>query len=383
MRETQGLVWGILCVLVAGCSGGGPDASGAECSAGLSAEQGFSMQGMSQQGMNLQGLSGQGLSVQGLTAQGLSPQGFSAQGLSPQGFSAQGISAQGLQAQGISAQGLSVQGSALSGIALRGVEADMAARWASGAEATLPATSVVRLELERGVLSGRTMAGETLREGALVGLLLPFATREGQTSWISLTAVAAHPDAPELQLYTLKIGEESLCEAGAGGLFVPGAWDESGARFDSLTAGDRKIDTTFSCLAGVLAKCEVWGYAPWTVGPELHQACTRMARADYCGDGVPHTQNGTLIDMFDTRKIQTPVVDARFSFEAAWGQDGAVCVREPRYLDEDSSGQRILPSCWADKPRCETFEEGVALGAELGNDSAHTPRVQSATAGCR
>ena len=382
MRVQIGWIVGVSCVLFVGCSGGAPESASSDCAAALTAEQGFSLQGLSPQGLSPQGLSVQGLSVQGLSVQGLSAQGFSAQGLSAQGFSAQGISAQGFNNQGISAQGLTAQGSALSSVALRGVGTEEAARWASGAQLTLPAEQVVVLKLDQGVLSGRTMAGAALRDAALVGLLLPFASSAGDTQWLSLTAVTRHADVPELPLYSLKLGEESLCAGGAGGVFVPGAWDESGARFDSITAGQRKIDTTFSCLQGVLAKCVVWGYQPWAVGAELHQACTRMARADYCGDGVPHTQNGTLIDMFDTRQIQTPVVDQRFTFEAAWGPDGAVCVREPRYLDEDESGQRILPSCWADKPRCETFAEGAALGAELGNDSAHTPRVQSSTTAC-
>ena len=30
-----------------------------------------------------------------------------------------------------------------------------------------------------------------------------------------------------------------------------------------------------------------------------HQACTRMARADYCGDGTSHTQDGTWIEYYD------------------------------------------------------------------------------------
>ena len=85
---------------------------------------------------------------------------------------------------------------------------------------------------------------------------------------------------------------------------VAGTWDATGARTGSTTA------FTFGCTSGVIAKCVRWGYKPWKVingkaMNDYHQACTRMARADYCGDGVSHTRNGTLIDMYDGLGIQS------------------------------------------------------------------------------
>lgn len=49
-----------------------------------------------------------------------------------------------------------------------------------------------------------------------------------------------------------------------------------------------------------------------------------MARADYCGDGVPHTKSGTLIDLYDIHGIQTVVPNDGQTFEAGWNEDGAV-----------------------------------------------------------
>ena len=51
---------------------------------------------------------------------------------------------------------------------------------------------------------------------------------------------------------------------------------------------------TFGCRGTALAKCVELGYKPWkTVGGvslrDHHQACTRMIRADYCGDGKAWT----------------------------------------------------------------------------------------------
>jgi hypothetical protein len=88
----------------------------------------------------------------------------------------------------------------------------------------------------------------------------------------------------------------------------------------------------------------------------------------------PHTENGTQIDLFDVRGIQTPVPDDGMTFEAGWGPNGAICVREPRYVDRAASGDVVYPSCWAELPKCESFEDAKSLGAELGNNSLHTLR---------
>lgn len=58
---------------------------------------------------------------------------------------------------------------------------------------------------------------------------------------------------------------------------------------------------------GGIAKCVDMGYKPWTsAADELHQACVRMVRADFCGDGVPFTVDGTAIDVQDWTGVQTP-----------------------------------------------------------------------------
>src|SRR5439155_24009061 len=48
----------------------------------------------------------------------------------------------------------------------------------------------------------------------------------------------------------------------------------------------------------------------------LHQACVRMVRADYCGDGNPHTKNGQPIDVGDG--LQPPVQ----AFSTGWPSEG-------------------------------------------------------------
>lgn len=92
---------------------------------------------------------------------------------------------------------------------------------------------------------------------------------------------------------------------------------------------------TFACTNSPLAKCVRWGYKPWKTvnGASLrdhHLACVRMTRADYCGDGQPHTKDGTLIDIYDGMGIQKRVEQKDMVFEAAWGPRGAVYVSRPR-----------------------------------------------------
>ena len=136
------------------------------------------------------------------------------------------------------------------------------------------------------------------------------------------------PGAPETQ------GWQDACadEPGGGmGLFVDGRWDSDGAwRADGYT---------FSCARGVIAKCvRSWGYKPWktlttdhghvSLHP-LHLACTRAARADYCGDGTPHTREGVLIGMSDGHGFN-PRAGRAHDTEATFDQHGALRVHDWR-----------------------------------------------------
>lgn len=114
-------------------------------------------------------------------------------------------------------------------------------------------------------------------------------------------------------------------------MLLSGQWDETGKHLDNQ-------EVTIACTSGVLAKCVRWGYKPWKTLQgislrEYHQACTRMARADYCGNGISHTQDGTAIDLYDRLGIQQKTEDSGMVFEAAWGTDGAVFIDRPRYSE--------------------------------------------------
>jgi hypothetical protein len=160
----------------------------------------------------------------------------------------------------------------------------------------------------------------------------------GAVRSLRVDRVAKDPNS-DGQLYwltTSEAGEERpLCSSAEGAALsaIPlnGSWDQHGRwRTDGLT---------FACYNGVLAKCVRWGYAPWgRVGDmplrDYHQACTRMARADYCGDGVSHTRDGTLINMWDELGIQNSDRRDDLHFEAAWAPDGAHGIARTRYPDD-------------------------------------------------
>lgn len=157
-------------------------------------------------------------------------------------------------------------------------------------------------------------------------------------------------------------------------LAVRGIWNSTG---DHQAVADQ---FTFACENGAIAKCIKWGYTPWgskdgkPIGP-LHQACTRMARADYCGNGRSHTVESTVIDMYDVRGIQQrttqntprwPVELARF--EAEWAHDGAVCVNRTR---DGRTTKAIMDECPG------RFEVGVK---DLGDGDRCTLRRKGKSA---
>ena len=156
------------------------------------------------------------------------------------------------------------------------------------------------------------------------------------------------------------------------------------------TTGARVNDAaavTLACRDAVLAKCVEWGYRPWAsatrcVGgtctqvslAEYHQACTRMARADYCGNGTPHTLNGTPIDVYDrlSAAVQSESTKglSNWSIEAEWGPNGAVCVGDELRLKmfDDLGISYDYPECLDaidDFSDCGSFR--ASRGAKVAN----------------
>ncbi len=113
---------------------------------------------------------------------------------------------------------------------------------------------------------------------------------------------------------------------------IPGHWGRE------PSDGSPKKDGAFtlSCASGVVAKCILRGYVPSDKEPsknDLLLACLYASRSQPNKEGTAHTCNGTIIDIYDEKGIQPidPSLPASYTFEAAWNQDGLVCMNHPRY----------------------------------------------------
>jgi hypothetical protein len=179
---------------------------------------------------------------------------------------------------------------------------------------------------------------------------------------------------------------------------MPGWWTDDRVYVDDAQA------VTFSCLSGVAAKCDGWGYSPTAQtppqtesgqpndnsGPDVTVACVRMASADYCGIGLPTTFDGTPIHIHDVfggpHHPEQPLPG--FYFEAAWrgraiGKEGrripgpALCLSKLRWATLPPGG-----SCPAQVPDprisrrgnfCEDYTAAQLeqMGATIYDDSPY------------
>jgi hypothetical protein len=180
--------------------------------------------------------------------------------------------------------------------------------------------------------------------------------------------------------YATAGGWQPLCGVDPSGHAIPavpleGRWDPGQGTPTGGAHLDDESVFTFACEGYVLAHCVEAGYAPWRQAmvcrrghacervdlAPWYQACTRMMRADYCGDGTPHTVDGTPINVYDAFRIR--VDSESWLFEAEWDEDGARCMVEERLSGHD-------PACMADlvDPNCGDpahFGEGALLFSEV------------------
>lgn len=133
---------------------------------------------------------------------------------------------------------------------------------------------------------------------------------------------------------------------------LAGEWETSEAAMGTSVGGVWRDEgrITFGARGFVLAKCVELGYRPWGEVPrDLHRACVRMLRADYCGDGRTWTADGTLLNVYDASGIQARESSSpypgdptwQWSMEAEWTQDGAVCLDDYRIQHAADA----LPAC--------------------------------------
>lgn len=128
---------------------------------------------------------------------------------------------------------------------------------------------------------------------------------------------------------------------------VSGTWNYQEGVFGGGAHLEDPSLFTFACEGAAIAKCIHFGYRPWAMtadGRSLadhHQACTRMVRADFCGDGTSHTQDGNWVNLYDALGVQQDTES--WLLEAEWNTEGALC--------SSSSTRSTLPVSCPNKPQ--------------------------------
>ncbi len=152
-------------------------------------------------------------------------------------------------------------------------------------------------------------------------------------------------------------------------------WDQAtGNRIDD----DQSL--TLACKGGALEKCTHIGYRPWATAfdctgliplwncsqvslRDYHQACTRMLRADYCGNGVSYTVTGTLLDIYDYLDPPITLREELWQTEARWTAAGAMCLSKPRHPELWAGGcpDPNQPSNLLKLPKCNPYESNRGM----------------------
>jgi hypothetical protein len=274
----------------------------------------------------------------------------------------------------------------------------------------LAGQALASVSLEGSSLSGTLPGGARAIGSGLVGAELSGTLSNGDTVIVRVDGVTVG-SAPDVQHYSVSAqvagsaAFQPLCGAASDGtpvqaIALAGSWDESAG---TLTGGAHIDDPsvfTFACEGFALAKCVEFGYAPWRSVTEcsapgdcaarslasFHQACTRMLRADYCGDGTATTRDGTEVDVWDDFSIQTDDAPT-WSLEAEWSPGGAVCVDQTRWPTIEGSGVAVqtyiqdhCPSAWQ-APGCggagSTFFTANGFNVPLATRSLLRTRIDA------
>jgi len=305
-------------------------------------ENGLNFNGLNFNGLNFNGLNFNGLNFNGLNFNGLNFNGLVMNGLNFNGLNFNGLVMNGLVFNGLNFNGLVMNGSSIGGSAMfKGKEIYREGEDLIGAEFSITAHGVDAddqpASVELVMRINDVYNDEEYDDIHYYDLSLAL---KGSDEW---TALCTDMDGNPLPVIPLQ-----------------NSWNETtGARNDDPDV------ITFACTSGVLAHCTQWGYRPWEESTqceegkgkkgkkkkhcetvslrEYHQACTRMARADYCGDGTPWTVPGTPIDIFDHLSPQLESSETKWPIEAEWTADGAYCLDDIRQQSWKADG--LYPKC--------------------------------------
>jgi hypothetical protein len=250
-----------------------------------------------------------------------------------------------------------------------GMTAALLAGALSAAAAELPSIEVDGTEFKVTLTDGRV-----LRSADLVGATLTINTSDGVMR-VRIDAVERVEETGHAPVWLHSFSTEAvdgsrqpLCDAGPDGR-RQGFPLAGRPRSDGTIEPDEPGVFEIVCTSGARGKCVRFSYLPWISAAmhEIYDACVRMVRADYCGDGTATTRDGTRIDFYDDGGIQKSDSAPSQEFEAGWTAAGAVCVHHVR-VKENISLEKLATSCPRLRDRLGgacTEERARALGATL------------------
>jgi hypothetical protein len=261
-----------------------------------------------------------------------------------------------LQANGFAFNGFNFNGFAWNGTSMAGatLAASGSSDWVQLKKIGLPGDAVgVDSWVTGSQLFVKSDLGAVLSGASVANSKFTFDLVEGKAKKKVIKVLSAARLSPgsDVWLYDADIKE-------GGGEFGPLCVDNDGKRTKAILLSEVWSPTgarsagvseplTFACRGAALAKCVELGYRPWAGASlrEYHQACTRMIRADYCGDALSHTVDGTPIHILDAIGVQNQDPNVDYVVEAEWGPGGAVCLNpgNTRLPNQDIECQ--LPVC--------------------------------------
>lgn len=288
-----------------------------------------------------------------IASNGVSVNGTSENGQDVNGIRVNGIRVNGIRVNGIRVNGIRINGALLFGLSITVQGSRLVAYDENGLEVALGSPFEVPATLEDGSIVWLRLEGPTPLDSGPNADVFVY-----ETSYRDDATGAWHPI------------DEHTSEA----IPLLGRWDAG----VGVPGGGDYIDDPEVITLGVrgyaLAKCIEMGYKPWSVAPDgrglrdYHQACTRMIRADYCGDGASWTIDGSIVNVWDDQDIQVrenrPPPDASgWSREAEWDPSGAVCIRNVRIPDLLSDPARDASCVHAlmNDPSCGSRFDGSSL----------------------
>lgn len=344
---------------------------------------GVTLNGVTLNGTTLNGFTLNGVTLNGQTLNGVTLNGLTLNGVTLNGVTLNGVTLNGLTLNGVTLNGLTLNGVTLNGVTLNGV--------------TLNGTRLEGMGMAGSVFFAYYKDGRAIAGNMLVGLTIEVTVAQPTSEKYYFRIDSFRQDTsspfPDVFHYGVSVKTtsnptpRSLCydESKQPTDLVPVngmAWDENtGNRID-----DPKT-FTLACTEGAIEKCMHLGYRPWasqkqckggtrgrncpTINVPLkdyHQACTRMIRADYCGNGQSWTKDGTLLDVYDYLLPPIQLQEENWQIESRWVPTGAICLTEERHPELKFPGYCMTDGRKTKLPKCQCYEDNRGLLVSTFND---------------